>query len=431
MSAELYNAMLESWRGAYAWWKEHRRSDTETFPSDRSLSRMDLMKELTLLRKAMPEWEALSVNAARGVVCRFDRTIRSFYKRCREGGNPGYPRFKPYRRWRSIEIVDAKSHMLLAPTTEEGQETGGWWRLRIKGLPRVKFLDKGNRLATALEYGAKLLEIRLVRNPVRVEIHVVVRHPAQEMEKVTEPTNPVGIDKGLRHRFALSTGHHVPARMPDRRKITRMQRRVSRADEARKRREKEQGERLPHSRSRQKKQKALNKVWHRETERALHAEFRFAHWLVTNFDGIAVEDMNIPGLMGSKWFSKKMSDQRWGISDKVAGYKAGKAGIPFRGVNPAFTSTDCSACGNRQRMPLSERIYLCGSCGMVMCRDCNAARNIRSRAFGTGIGRDHADAAEPVEPQGFQISECETGRSPWGGRQSDAAEQLPKERIAA
>ena len=66
MLAELYNAMLESWKGAHRWWKEHRRSGIDTFPYDRNLSRQDRMKELTLLRKELPEWERVSVNAARG-----------------------------------------------------------------------------------------------------------------------------------------------------------------------------------------------------------------------------------------------------------------------------------------------------------------------------------------------------------------------------
>ncbi|MCE2529104.1 MAG: transposase [Acidimicrobiia bacterium] len=42
-------------------------------------------------------------------------------------------------------------------------------------------------------------------------------------------------------------------------------------------------------------------------------------------------------------------------------HKAAKAGIRYLKVNPANTTTDCSACGHRQAMPLGVREYRCGS----------------------------------------------------------------------
>ena len=67
-----------------------------------------------------------------------------------------------------------------------------WWRLQVKGLPRLKFRDKGDRLGIALGGGAKVKELRVVRTPLRTEIHVVVKHPERETPQV-ELTNPVGI----------------------------------------------------------------------------------------------------------------------------------------------------------------------------------------------------------------------------------------------
>ena len=39
MCAEMYNACLESWKGAYSWWKEHHNLETETFPSELNQSK--------------------------------------------------------------------------------------------------------------------------------------------------------------------------------------------------------------------------------------------------------------------------------------------------------------------------------------------------------------------------------------------------------
>ncbi len=76
------------------------------------------MKEFTGVRSDLPEWERLAVQVGRGVLCRFDRAVRSFYKRCKKGQNPGFPRFKSSRRWRTIEIPDVSPSMVVPPGTE-------------------------------------------------------------------------------------------------------------------------------------------------------------------------------------------------------------------------------------------------------------------------------------------------------------------------
>jgi putative transposase len=59
-------------------------------------------------------------------------------------------------------------------------------------------------------------------------------------------------------------------------------------------------------------------------------------------------------------------------------YKAEEAGRQFVKVNPAFTSQTCNACGHRQKMPLSERIFNCHCCNLHKDRDLNAALNIKA-----------------------------------------------------
>ena len=52
------------------------------------------------------------------------------------------------------------------------------------------------------------------------------------------------------------------------------------------------------------------------------------------------------------------------------------AGRKYVAVNPAYTSQDCSQCGHRQPLSLSDRTYHCPCCGLILDRDLNAARNI-------------------------------------------------------
>ena len=375
MCSELYNAVLESWRGTYGWWREHNPGAGK-FPAERSQSHYDRMKMLTQVRSDHPEWERLSVNVGRGVLCRFDRATRAFYKRCAEGKKPGFPRYKPRHRWRTIEIPDASTSMIVPPDTSKNG-SAVWWRLRVKGVPRLRFRDKGNRLATALGSGAKLSELRVVRTPLRTEIHAVVKHPPCDIP-AREPTNPVGIDLGLKHRLVISDGTLVPARRPDRTRIKRAQRKLSRAKKG--------------SNTRRKKALSLARAHRRQKERATQADFRLAHRLVSTYDGIATEDLNIAGMLKSKMFSRQISDQRWASLVDMLQYKAWKAGIRHVRVDPPHTSTTCSVCGHRQPMPLSVRVFSCQRCGLELDRDVNAARNIGVRGFGPGSGGTLPDA---------------------------------------
>ena len=163
MSAELYNACLESWKGTYAWWKQHHNPDVEKFPSELNMSHFDRVKMFTGVRRDHPEWNKVSVNVGRGVLARFERAVASFYKRCKEPGKkPGFPRFKPSRGWRSIEIPYPTPNMLVAPNTRDNASAKRW-TLRVKGVPRVSFVDKGHRLETALNTTGRVVELRVVR----------------------------------------------------------------------------------------------------------------------------------------------------------------------------------------------------------------------------------------------------------------------------
>ena len=61
-------------------------------------------------------------------------------------------------------------------------------------------------------------------------------------------------------------------------------------------------------------------------------------------------------------------------------YKAHWEGIPVIYVNPNGTSVKCSICGSRMK-PEENRQLKCRSCGFIVDRDVNAARNILARAL--------------------------------------------------
>ncbi len=69
----------------------------------------------------------------------------------------------------------------------------------------------------------------------------------------------------------------------------------------------------------------------------------------------------------------------------ILAVKAEKAGQKTIAVNPNGTSQDCSNCGEKVSKKLSDRVHSCPHCGIVMCRDQNAARNVKHRAVGHSV----------------------------------------------
>ncbi len=148
-----YNAALEERIGA---WTKARIS----------ISCYDQCKSLTAIRNntQFPEFAALSVQVFRGVLQRLDRSFRDFFRRAEGDGKPGFPRFKAAQRWRTVEIAKVSRGMV--------RRHGRHWRLHVKGLPPMQL-----RMSRALPEGAELKTLRVVRKPLRTEVHLGFAFP--------------------------------------------------------------------------------------------------------------------------------------------------------------------------------------------------------------------------------------------------------------
>ena len=357
----LYNAALEAWRTNYQIWQRRhslggRGSDTKP----RTPTFYDLCAELTKLRAADPMYESLAVQVSRGTLRRLSGAIDGFYT-----GQRGYPRFRAFHRWRSVEVPDAHSAMIEPPSAG-----GRWARLRVKGLPRMRF-DPARHpdvdLATA-----DVRTIRVVRTPLRVEVHVVVREPAPQ--PVGLPANPVGIDAGIRCRFTMSDGITTDRRHHNRPKVKRCQRRVSRAD--------------PASRSRHKKRCSLAREHARQAEARRDEDQRWAADLISRYDGFAVERLQVANMVKNRRLSDAVMQQGWDQAYRTLEHTAARAGLPMVYVPAPYTSQTCSMCGHRlvDKLTLACRLFACPDCGQTSDRDENAANNILRLGFGPGPG---------------------------------------------
>lgn len=93
---------------------------------------------------------------------------------------------------------------------------------------------------------------------------------------------------------------------------------------------------------------------------------------------VVMEDLNIKGIMKNKHLSKAVQQQKFYEFTRQMKYKCEWNGIEFIQVDRFYPSSKtCSCCGNiKKDLKLSDRIYICDKCGLIIDRDLNASINL-------------------------------------------------------
>ncbi|WP_132777704.1 RNA-guided endonuclease TnpB family protein [Sphingobacterium alimentarium] len=104
---------------------------------------------------------------------------------------------------------------------------------------------------------------------------------------------------------------------------------------------------------------------------------KVSHQLVSNYDIIALEDLNVKGMVKNHKLSKHISDASWGTFVRLLEYKADWNDKQIVKINRFYPSSKtCCECGwINQDLNLSIREWTCKN-GHVLDRDLNAAKNI-------------------------------------------------------
>jgi putative transposase len=85
------------------------------------------------------------------------------------------------------------------------------------------------------------------------------------------------------------------------------------------------------------------------------------------------------GASAKAGLNKSIQDAGWYSFRMILACKAAWASKRVEAVPPAYTSQDCSGCGELVQKSLSVRTHICTNCGLVLDRDENAAKNIQWR----------------------------------------------------
>jgi putative transposase len=85
------------------------------------------------------------------------------------------------------------------------------------------------------------------------------------------------------------------------------------------------------------------------------------------------------GASSKAGLNKSIHDAGWHHFLSILAFKAACAGKRVETVPAAYTTQDCSGCGERVYKSLSVRTHVCTTCGLILDRDENAAKNIQWR----------------------------------------------------
>src|SRR5262252_2434008 len=336
---ELYNAALQERRDAYQ-------------VNGISIKYHAQAIQLPQIKQIRQDVGGVHSQVLQDTLRRVDKTFDAFFRRCRNGDTPGYPRFKPASRYDSFTYPQSGFRL-------EGDKL----HLSKIGSCRV-------RLSRPIEGIIKTCAIKRAVDGW----YVVFAVEENQCRFFPKTGDAVGIDVGIENFATLSTGEVVenPEFLRESEaELKTAQRKVSRGKKR--------------SNRRRKAARLLQKKHQKVERRRADFHHKTALKIVCEFDAIAVEDLNVGGMIKNHCLAKSISDAGWSQFILILTSKAESAGRVVIKVNPAYTSQDCSQCGHRVRKTLAMREHRCDKCGFVAHRDHNSALAIKGRAGLSGM----------------------------------------------
>lgn len=275
-----------------------------------------------------------------------------------------------------------------------------------KGRCRDAFKLHGNVIATdGCRIRIPLLGWVKMREPVRFTgsmqtctvsrvagaWHVSLTVETQDVPERTENQGAVGVDLGLTTLAATSAGVKVDGPKALSVLLGRL-RRMSRSH----------CRKVKGSANRRKSAQQLARLHWRISNVRGDALHKLSDRLTRDNTWIAVEDLNVKGMLANGKLARHIADAGWGELRRQLAYKAPQRSVYLGVVDRFFPSSKaCSDCGVvNAALTLTDRRWTC-ICGAEHDRDVNAARNLLKRSIEDAIA-----AAKKQSGGGGPVAAC-------------------------
>lgn len=364
---EKINKTIGTCRFVYNFYLAHNKEIYEK--EKKFVSGMEFSKWLNnVYLKENPEYawiKEVSTKSVKQSIMNSEKSFKRFFK-----GQSGFPKFKKkgksdvkmyFVKTNSQTIIQCERHRIKIPTL-------GWVRLKEKGyIPtdsNTYIIKSGTVSCRAGRY----------------YVSVLVEQPERERPQLQD--FGVGIDLGVKNFAVISNGlvkkniNKTDKVKKLEKQLKREQRCLSRKYESLKKNNKK-GES-----SRENIQKQILKVkklyCRIDNIRTDYINKTIAEIVKTKPSYIAVEDLNVSGIMKNRYLSKAVASQKFYEFRVKLEAKCKEYGIELRIVDRWHPSSKlCHECGCiKKDLKLSDREYVC-ECGYHADRDYNASLNLR------------------------------------------------------
>jgi putative transposase len=362
----LYNCALEQRK---TWWG-HGQGKGATYYQQ--------AMELPDLKAACPEYAEVHAQVLQDVLRWVDKTYHAVFRRVQAGETPGSRRFQGARRYHSFTYPQYGNGAVLDGDILSLAKIG---RIRIRihrplhGTPKTVTLTR--------EAGRWYACFSCVEVPTE---------PLPLTGRVTD------IDVGLK-LFLVTAGGSAVENPRKHRTAEKGLKTAQRCVSRRKKGSKRWWKAIGQCAKKDQQVKRQRSDFHHKTALAL----------VREYDVIYLADLQIRNLSrrpapksdGNGGYEHNGASRKAGLNTSInnAGWysfrrmrtcKAEWAGKRVEAILPAFTTQDCSGCGEQIRKSLSVRTHVCSNCGVMLDRDENAALNIlasgRAGPSGANVG---------------------------------------------
>ena len=338
----------------------------------------------------------------------------------------GLPRFKKKGRSRDSFTIPAPEVIGAAGTAyKRGEARRGvitdHRHLRLASLGTIRTMDKTTRLVRACRRGAQIRSVTISQAGGHWYASVLVADPTPTRSgpsRRQRANGAVGVDLGVKHLAALSTGEIIANGRPGARQAARLAK-LQRAHARTK----------PGSNRRERVRRQIAALQHEIALRRAGLLHQVSTRLAADYAVVALEDLNVAGMTRSArgtveapgrnvaakaGLNRAILDAGLGMLRRQLEYKTSWAGSQVKTIDRfAPSSKTCSRCGTvKSKLSLAERVFECAACALVIDRDVNAAINIRNWAMqqrcegkvelaqGNGESQTGRGAEAPSSPSG-------------------------------
>ena len=281
----------------------------------------------------------------------YDTAYKNFLRRLKSGAvKVGFPKFKSKKHGLGNFTLRGNIHA-----------EGNTIHLPKLGIIRLK---ENNYLPTS---SAKIISATVSEHARHWFVSLQVEEPDKPISQ--SGSGVIGVDVGIKTLATCSDGtvfENPKSLSRYEKRLTHIQRELSRRQKG--------------SKNRAKTKQKVAKLHYRIANIRRYSLHQVSSYLTVKSkpETIVLEDLNVVGMLQNRHLSKAIADASFAELRRQLGYKCAWNGINLVVADRFYPSSKiCSSCGvKKPLLKLSERTFVCKSCGAVIDRDFNASLNL-------------------------------------------------------